>query len=65
MPVTKDDVATLQDLLVQFGDLTKVDRPGQNPTYSYENQSGRAGLGKTRYGMPGVGVTIQPVRTSS
>ena len=40
LPVSGDDVAKLQEMLVQFGDLTSV--PGKG--YSYQNQSGRAGL---------------------
>src|ERR1044072_5946922 len=40
LPVSGEDVARLQEMLVQFGDLTSV--PGKG--YSYQNQSGRAGL---------------------
>jgi monoamine oxidase len=40
LPVTGEDLAKLQEVLVQFGDLTSV--PGKG--YSYQNQSGRAGL---------------------
>ena len=40
LPVSGEDVAKLQEMLVQFGDLTSV--PGKG--YSYQNQSGRAGL---------------------
>lgn len=40
LPVTGADVAKLQEMLVQFGDLTRTPNRG----YSYQNQSGRAGL---------------------
>ena len=40
LPVSGDDLAKLQEMLVQFGDLTSV--PGKG--YAYQNQSGRAGL---------------------
>ena len=40
LPVTGEDVAKLQEMLAQFGDLTSV--PGKG--YSYQNQSGRAGV---------------------
>ena len=40
LPVSGEDLAKLQEMLVQFGDLTSV--PGKG--YSYQNQSGRAGL---------------------
>jgi monoamine oxidase len=31
-------------MLAQFGDLTRVDGPGPQPTYVYQNRSGRAGF---------------------
>jgi monoamine oxidase len=39
MPVSGEDLEKLQEMLVQFGDLTSTPRG-----YSYQNQSGRAGL---------------------
>jgi monoamine oxidase len=44
LPVTGTDLEKLHEMLVQFGDLTKVETPGKNPSWSYQNQSGRAGL---------------------
>src|SRR3954467_762584 len=39
LPVTGADLEKFQDMLAQFGDLTRTPRG-----YSYQNQSGRAGL---------------------
>src|SRR5712671_3366789 len=39
LPVSGDDLAKLQEMLGQFGDLTTTPRG-----YAYQNQSGRAGL---------------------
>jgi monoamine oxidase len=39
LPVSKEDLGKLQEMLAQFGDLTTTPRG-----YSYQNQSGRAGL---------------------
>lgn len=44
LPVSGNDVEKLREMLVQFGDLSKVEKAGQPPSYSYKNQSGRAGL---------------------
>src|SRR6185503_7092030 len=52
LPVTGDDLEKLQDMLVQFGDLTKTPRG-----YSYQNQSGRAGLERPA----GVAVPAKPI----
>jgi monoamine oxidase len=43
LPVTGTDLEKLQEMLVQFGDLTKVETRGKAPSWSYQNQSGRAG----------------------
>ena len=53
LPVTGDDVAKLQEMLAQFGDLTSV--PGKG--YSYQNQSGRAGVERPA----GVAVPARPI----
>jgi monoamine oxidase len=54
LPVTGSDLEKLQEMLVQFGDLTKVETPGRAPSWSYQNQSGRAGLERP------AGVAIPP-----
>ena len=41
LPVSGDDLAKLQEMLGQFGDLTTTPRG-----FSYQNQSGRAGLAR-------------------
>jgi monoamine oxidase len=43
LPVTGIELEKLQEMLANFGDLTKVEAPGKSPTWSYKNQSGRAG----------------------
>ena len=43
LPVQGADLEKLHDMLVTFGDLTKIEQPGKAPTWSYQNQSGRAG----------------------
>ncbi len=42
LPVTGTDLEKLREMLATFGDLTKVETAGKT-TYSYRNQSGRAG----------------------
>ena len=42
-PVTGLDLAKLREMLATFGGLTKVERQGQAPSWSYRNQTGRAG----------------------
>jgi monoamine oxidase len=59
LPVTGADLQKLQDLLVHFGDLSKVD--GEAPTYSYRNQSGRAGF-ETPPGVARRGKPITPMQ---
>ncbi len=44
-------------MLVQFGDLTKVETPDKAPTWSYQNQSGRAGFERPA----GVATPIKPI----
>lgn len=44
LPVNKDDLGKLQEMLAQFGDLTRIDTPGKEPSWSYKNQTGRAGF---------------------
>jgi monoamine oxidase len=61
LPVSGDDLEKLQELLVQFGDLTKVDMPGKAPSYSYRNQYGRAGL-ETAPGVAQRGRPISPMQ---
>src|SRR5262245_328806 len=43
LPLTKTDVEKFQDLLMNFGGLTKSVQSG-TATYSYKNQSGRGGF---------------------
>jgi monoamine oxidase len=43
LPVSGTDLEKLHEMLVVFGDLTKIETPGKAPTWSYRNQSGRAG----------------------
>lgn len=43
LPVTGIELERLREMLAQFGDLTKTTSPGNAPSYSYANQSGRAG----------------------
>lgn len=57
LPVSKEDLAKFQEMLVQFGDLTKVETPGKAPTWSYQNQLGRAGFEVP----PGVGQRGKPL----
>jgi monoamine oxidase len=57
LPVSKEDLGKLQELLANFGDLTKIERPGQAPTYSYQNHLGRAGFEVP----PGTGFRGKPI----
>ncbi len=43
LPVTGTDLEKLHDMLVEFGDLSKVELPGKAATWAYQNRSGRAG----------------------
>ena len=56
LPVSGEDLAKLQEMLVQFGDLTKTEQGGKI-TYSYRNESGRAGFSKPA----GVAVNFTPL----
>ena len=60
LPLTKTDVEKFQDLLMNFGGLTKSVQSG-TASYSYSNQSGRAGFERSH----GVGnkplVPLSPV----
>src|SRR5262249_46279952 len=58
LPLSKDDLEKFQEMLANFGDLTKTQANGKT-TYSYKNQSGRAG-----YEVP-PGVGNQPGRPLS
>ena len=51
LAVSASELQALRDMLVKFGDLTKVERAGSAPTWSYQNQSGRAGYES----LPGYG----------
>jgi monoamine oxidase len=42
-PVTGLDLEKLREMLASFGGLSKTERPGQKPDWSYKNQLGRAG----------------------
>ena len=44
LPVSGQDIEKLHEMLVQFGDLTKIETAGKPATWSYKNQSGRAGF---------------------
>ncbi len=55
LPVSGPDLEKLHEMLAQFGDLTKVETAGKT-TWSYRNQSGRAG-----YAEP-PGMAIRPGR---
>jgi monoamine oxidase len=57
LPVSGTDLEKLQEMLVQFGDLTKVETPGKAPSWSYQNQSGRAGFERPA----GVATPIKPI----
>ena len=57
LPVTGTDLERLQEMLAQFGVLTKVDTPGKAPSWSYQNQSGRAGFERPA----GVATPIKPI----
>lgn len=52
MPVSAEDLEKLQEMLVHFGDLTTTPRG-----YSYQNQSGRAGLAEPA----GVATPAKPI----
>ena len=56
LPVSGEDLTKLQEMLVQFGDLTKTEQGGKT-TYSYRNESGRAGFEKPA----GVAVNFTPL----
>jgi len=60
LPLSKTDIEKFQDLLVNFGGLTKAVQPGTT-SYSYKNQESRAGFERA----PGVGnrpmVPIDPL----
>jgi monoamine oxidase len=43
LPVTGTELEKLREMLAQFGDLTRTTSPGNAPSFSYQNQSGRAG----------------------
>lgn len=58
LPVTGADVEKMREMLAKFGDLTKIENAGKT-TYSYKNQSGRAG-----YEIP-PGLANQPGRPLS
>ncbi len=51
LAVTANELQALRDMLIKFGDLTKVERAGSAPSWSYKNQSGRAGY----EALPGYG----------
>ncbi len=51
LPVTGPELEKLHEMLVQFGDLTKVETAGKAPSWSYQNQSGRSGF----EALPGYG----------
>lgn len=59
-PLSTDDLDTLQHLLEKFGDLTATGE-GHNKTYSYTNQSGRAGF-ETPPGVAQPGRPISPMQ---
>jgi monoamine oxidase len=58
LPVSRDQLSSLRDMLSKFGDLTKIERDGTT-TYRYRNASGRAG-----YELP-PGLADQPGRPLS
>ena len=43
LPLTKEDLTRFHDMLAVFGDLTRIEAPGKDPTYAYRNKSGWAG----------------------
>jgi len=43
LPLSREDLDRLHDMLVEFGDLTEVTAAGKPPTWTYQNKSGRAG----------------------
>jgi monoamine oxidase len=43
LPVTGVDLEKLHDMLIEFGDLSKVEPPGKAATWAYQNRSGRGG----------------------
>jgi monoamine oxidase len=49
-PISGEDLASLHEMLVTFGNLTKVEKAGKT-TWSYQNQGARAGYDR----MPGYG----------
>jgi monoamine oxidase len=54
LAVTKPDLEKLQEMLIAFGDLTQ---DGTNKSWSYKNQSGRAGFERPA----GVATPIKPI----
>ena len=57
LPVSGTDLEKLRDMLAAFGDLTKVETPGDAPSWSYQNQSGRAGFER----QAGVATPLKPI----
>ncbi len=51
LDVSASELQALREMLITFGDLTKVERAGSAPTWSYQNQSGRSGYES----LPGYG----------
>jgi monoamine oxidase len=61
LPIGKDDLELLQDMLVQFGDLTATGKSGNRATYSYINEHARAGYERPP-GVADPGKPVSPLR---
>jgi monoamine oxidase len=57
LPATGTDLERLHDMVAAFGGLTKVETPGKAPSWTYQNESGRAGLATP----PGVATPPTPI----
>lgn len=61
VPVSGTELETLREMLAQFGDLTKVETAGKARSYSYKNQSGRAGFEVPPAGADEPGKPLTPL----
>lgn len=61
LPVSKDELTTLQDMLVQFGDLTATGTSGNRISYSFINESARAGYERPP-GVADPGKPLSPLK---
>ena len=61
LPLSRDDLEALQNMLIQFGDLTATGKFGNNTTYSYTNQHARSGYERPP-GVADPGKPLSPLK---